>query len=156
MTVLPELHFLVSAVKEEEADSPFGGPVPSPPAFPKPRTSKTDFHTQSRTQSWAIPQDFMWQPRSFWNTAWSRTDWLHSKVNHSCEQNIWTIAITKRLALLHTTAANYLLVAQWIPYHLLSPLLGRRSFTAFAFASLIFAGLTSPMDQEQTAHLAQK
>lgn len=115
-----------------------------------------DFHTQSCTQSWAIPCDFVWQPCSFWITAWSRTDWLHSKVNHSCEQNVWTIAMAKRLALLHTTDANYLLVVQWIPYHLLSPVLGRRSFTASAFASLIFAGLTSPMDQEQTALLAQK
>lgn len=42
-----------------------GGPVPSPPAFPKLCTSKMDFHTQSCTQSWAIPRDFVWQPCSF-------------------------------------------------------------------------------------------
>lgn len=135
--------------------SPFGGLVPSPPASSKPCTCKTHFHTQCPAQPLCCPTWCCAAATLLPNNAWPRTAGQHARrvtaVSKVSGQLLWQ----KGLASLPATAASHLLVAQRIPDHLLSPEPGR-SFAAFAFASPIIPGLTSPTDWEQIALLAQK
>lgn len=89
----------MSAVREERGERRLTCPLEVqslhhlPP--PSPAPAKWIFTLNPTQTLCAIPLDFTWQQCSFWNGAWSRTDQLRSKVNYSCEQNIWTIAMAK-------------------------------------------------------------
>lgn len=63
--------------------------------LPSPALAKWIFTLNPVHSHCAIPLDLTWQPCSFQNGTWSRTDQLCSKVNYSCEQNVWTIAMAK-------------------------------------------------------------